>query len=114
MRADDGDVDRAEFLLHRIDCGRKLVGLRDIRLHHDGGAAEALDLADHSLGRRLAAHVIDTDRGAAPAENPGCGRADAAAGAGDEGYLASEIAACLVRRCRHISRTPLSPIPWGF
>jgi hypothetical protein len=94
----DDDVDRAERLDRGGDDGLAALGGGDAVAVGDGLAAEGLDLADHVVGRTLAAavarhratEVVHDDARAAAGELERVRPAQAAAGAGDDRDLAVE------------------------
>jgi hypothetical protein len=84
------DVELAEVLdglVHHLDG---LGDVADVGLDGDGVAAHLLDLLDELVGGLLGVGVVDDDLGAAAGELNGHRRANATAGAGDEGDLAIE------------------------
>jgi hypothetical protein len=84
------NVELAEVLdglVHHLDG---LGDVADVGLDGDGVAAHLLDLLDELVGGFLGVGVVDDDLGAAAGELNGHRRANATAGAGDEGDLAIE------------------------
>jgi hypothetical protein len=80
-------VDAAEFAAHRGDAGADGVAVREIEGHGEGLAAGVLDLLGNAL-TVVQGDVGDGDGRACLRQRAGDGFTDAAAAAGDDGFLA--------------------------